>query len=152
MGPGLPCRWLMGVLRRVGARRQLARLEAAHADLETEHAQVTGEQAARCKDLEAALGRERQRVQALERRWACGLLAPVPELGSRRRRPTFRALQTHSLKYMRRWEVAAEPVKRLQSHACPLNACQHPDSPTMLCLQLAQRHRLRSMKHFRWRL
>ncbi|KAK9846545.1 hypothetical protein WJX81_006332 [Elliptochloris bilobata] len=49
---------------------QLARLEAAHADLETEHAQVTGEQARRCSNLVAAVDREQQRVHALQRRRA----------------------------------------------------------------------------------
>lgn len=49
---------------------QLADLEAAHASLQAESAQVTGEQACRCSNLEMALERERQRVHALERRSA----------------------------------------------------------------------------------
>ena len=47
---------------------QLADLEAGHASLQAESAQVTGEQARQCSSLEMALERERQRVHALERR------------------------------------------------------------------------------------
>ena len=47
---------------------QLADLDAAHASLQAESAQVTGEQARRCSSLEMALERERQRVHALGRR------------------------------------------------------------------------------------
>ena len=47
---------------------QLMDLEAAHASLQAESAQVTGEQARQCSNLEMALERERQRVHALKRR------------------------------------------------------------------------------------
>lgn len=47
---------------------QLADLEAAHASLQAESVQVSGEQARQCSNLEVALERERQRVHALERR------------------------------------------------------------------------------------